>query len=452
MKTKLMLLVVVLMCGVIGKCVILYNAVPLVAPDSSVFLSQSAAPVFSHETWAAMRPPTVPLLYKLLGANIAAICLFQVLFSAVCWSTLAVAVAYNIKHRWLSIAGAAVVVCFGLSSAVTMWDYAVLSESISLSLTALLLAALLWALQTHSRAALVAVGTVAALWTFSRDTNAYALLMAVPVLLCAVAFRCAPRRYAMLAGVLLLFSVGSMKSSDSGQRWLFPMWNNVGMRILVNKPMRDWFVAQGMPFNNAMLLRRHTWASTDDYYFYRAPEFAGMRSWMLRDGKRTYTRWMAAHPSEVAAQTLGSLNDMAYKAPPAMHVKGYADVTRWLRTPYRFSMLTLFYAAALCLIPALWYRQTRIVVALLVALSTAPLFALCYWADAMEIIRHSVGTALQFKVAAWLALLFGADVLIPAVRPLAQRARQMLRHFAPAPARFPAPAPVAESAPVLLPE
>jgi hypothetical protein len=57
-----------LLCGLLH--VWAASSTPIkVLPDSDVYLSIAARPIFSTEFLAAGRPPFVPLVFKLLGAT-----------------------------------------------------------------------------------------------------------------------------------------------------------------------------------------------------------------------------------------------------------------------------------------------------------------------------------------------------------------------------------------------
>src|SRR5262249_36509461 len=87
---------------------------------------------------AGGRSPTVPLLYTALWSDRARVAA-QVIVGIACWSTLAFAVAKSLRHPYVARAGALLVLLLGATIQVTEWDQIILSESLSISLTALLL-------------------------------------------------------------------------------------------------------------------------------------------------------------------------------------------------------------------------------------------------------------------------------------------------------------------------
>ncbi len=113
---------------------------PLGWNDTVDFVASSQAPWASTGLWAGPRPPAVPVVLKLVGEAPGTYVHVQVGLAVVCWAVLAASVATVVRGRarWPA---AAAVVAFSSTSPVTMWERSVLSESLALSLLALVLAA-----------------------------------------------------------------------------------------------------------------------------------------------------------------------------------------------------------------------------------------------------------------------------------------------------------------------
>ena len=87
------------------------------------------------------------------------------------------------------------------------WDTVMLSESMALSLMALLLAGWLWTGEGWSWRKLILLASVAFLWAFSRESNAWVLLTIAPVTFVAGIRRRSPRRYLFsLSCIFLCFT------------------------------------------------------------------------------------------------------------------------------------------------------------------------------------------------------------------------------------------------------
>src|SRR4051812_39215883 len=119
------------------------GAEPRIFPDTGTYEHVAREPIMSIDFRAGWRAPTVPLFYKLVSGNEARIWI-QLALSIVCWLALAAAVAATISERRRRPLAFSAVLLFALAPEVVLWDAGLLSESVSLSLTAALTAAWLW--------------------------------------------------------------------------------------------------------------------------------------------------------------------------------------------------------------------------------------------------------------------------------------------------------------------
>jgi hypothetical protein len=120
-------------------------------PDSLVYADMASHSILSTDLWGGWRAPGFALIYKLLGLNPYLTSVFHSALSIVSWSLLAACVAREMRVRWVSIASFAVVLAFSLSTDIILWDWTVLSESISLSLLALFIANWLWLIRSWNQ-------------------------------------------------------------------------------------------------------------------------------------------------------------------------------------------------------------------------------------------------------------------------------------------------------------
>jgi hypothetical protein len=169
---------------------------PTVLPDSA---SYDHLNFLGH----AMRLWTVPLVYTLLhGENLRAS--FQTVLGIGCWSLLAVNAARSVRSPGIASVLFALVLLLGLVPQVTLWDDAIMSESISTSLFVLLTA-----LVIRPRRDWTWIGAVLAvltLWAFSRQDNATVLVMLSPALIWFAARRLPGRKAAATALLLLVLA------------------------------------------------------------------------------------------------------------------------------------------------------------------------------------------------------------------------------------------------------
>jgi hypothetical protein len=96
----------------------------------------ASKPLFSRDFLYGSRPFTVPLFYKVLPNNPWLIGAFQLMLSILSWGLLAAAVTLNIRTPVLQPSAFFLILLFSLSIPVILWDFTLLSESLSLSLMA----------------------------------------------------------------------------------------------------------------------------------------------------------------------------------------------------------------------------------------------------------------------------------------------------------------------------
>lgn len=141
--------------------------------DSACFMDMASTPLFNRDFLFGSRPFAVPLFYKLLPNNPWVIGTFQLMLSILSWGLLAAAVTQNIGTPLLKSIAFTLILLFSLSMPVILWDFTLMSESISLSLMACFIANWLWLLRDWRIHKLVILCITSFFWIFTRDTNAY---------------------------------------------------------------------------------------------------------------------------------------------------------------------------------------------------------------------------------------------------------------------------------------
>ncbi len=216
-------------------------------PGTANYLRQAGLPLFSERFLAGRLPFTVPLAWKILPGGPHVITLAQLAISVACWLYLAAAVASLAESRAARLTGFWGVLCLSLATWVTQWDNTLTSESLTLSLTALLLGLVLRLVHRPRRITPALTLIVAALWVFARDTNAYAAAVAVPALVVVFVLRPRVRR---LTGVALFVTLaifaGSVASSSAGDRGRQQVEHVVTYRLVHPDPAAfAWLQAHG---------------------------------------------------------------------------------------------------------------------------------------------------------------------------------------------------------------
>jgi hypothetical protein len=279
-------------------------ASPRVFPDSGTYVKYSRQSLFTQAFWAGPRPPTVPLLYKLLPDSDSWRTGAQLACSIVAWLALAAAVAWCVARPWVRLAGFAVVLAFSCSVWVTQWDAAVLSESLSISLSAAVLAAWLVYVRAPGWWSAGAVLAATLAWVLVRDSSVVVVAGAAGATALALVLPGDRRvRGALAAGLVLacavsLWSAG--KSWDPQGRWEQPMRNVIGVRVLTAAGELDWFRDRGMPVTplllshagepvGSLLLRSGKPGSED-------PRLVPFRRWVRAHARETLATYLLTHP------------------------------------------------------------------------------------------------------------------------------------------------------------
>jgi hypothetical protein len=217
-------------------------------PDSSAYERIASSPFASGSFFRGTKPWGVPLLYKVLpGATDVSAPVAQLGISIAAWLVLAVAVSRCVSGRRTRGAALAAVLPFSLSSSIGLWDGDLLSESLSLSLMALLVAGLLTLARRPTVLVAVAAGAAAALWASTRDTNAYVVVLLAPLAGAAI-WRAGRLHFALVVAVAFLAAGGAaIAASASTARSELLLMDIVDERVLEQPAAQAFFVARGLP-------------------------------------------------------------------------------------------------------------------------------------------------------------------------------------------------------------
>lgn len=305
-------------------------------PDSKSFLDKATrAPLTTDFFFGEGRLFTVPLAWapwiRIFGANEGGVALLQLLVACAAWLALAFAIARQMQTAGGRVSALVLVLVLGSTSDIAQWDRAMLSESISTSLFAALLAAWLWWGERRCAgdgAARIPAGIVvliATLWAFARESNGiFLLLLAAVAVLVSLADPRRPSRRRRLQAVAMAAAFATIFSAvqtvaDQGERWFFPLLNVIGRRVLPSADRTAFYVEAGMPMSPALAAMRGEFASGRDWAFYRAPELASLRAWVRTDGRRTYLRDLTLHPRRTLSEPL--VNARYFICPELLHYR-----------------------------------------------------------------------------------------------------------------------------------
>jgi len=240
---------------------------------------------------------TTPLLFTILPSDSARV-YAQLLIGIACWSALALGVARSLAHPVVARVGGALILVLGLCEQVTEWDTILLSESLALSLTALLVASLLWLRLRPTRWGLGATLVVMVLWVFSRQLHAAVF---IPVAIVAIGWILLRRRRLIGVAVALaaIAAWGGYATVASGKAIVQMNAHDIlVLRILKSPQNADYFARRGMP--KVAVLKKEASTETEATVFshdrglvLNDPQW---KQWIDAHWRTTYAGWLLRHP------------------------------------------------------------------------------------------------------------------------------------------------------------
>jgi len=398
--------------------------------DTEGYLEVASHSVFSLDFLAGGRSWTVPLLWKVLPDADSERAAGQFLVSVACWPLLAAAVARALRPTAYRYVAFAAVLLFSLSLAVVRWDVVMLSESVSISLTALVLAGWLELVRAPRPAMVVALLAAMLLWVFARDSNGVIALMTVPLALIWVV-RPAPglgRGWAagLAGGTLAIFLAGLLATTtDQAQlrRSERPILHVVGRRVLAEPDKTRWWRDHGMPAPPPRVVReRRSLAGIAEGGLPTDPQTEAFLEWAREEGRGTLARYLLTHPAETLREpfskrqrllsgvTVGYLSPNARAVVPEpldelVYPRDAQDVYFWL-------VVVGLGTAALALTAGA--RRVWLVPAVALAVQV-PHALVVYHGDTLEVPRHAILVAITTRLALLLLLLLALDRALEAV-------------------------------------
>lgn len=412
--------------------------------DTISYLNVAEKPLTSTAFWGGERAFTLPLLYKLVGLNLQnyktqasmeALAGYQTWLSILSWTILAWVVARQMRRSWVSILAFGFVLAFSLVYDIAKWDRLMLSESPSFSLLCLLLASWIGLLSLtdaqfkslKGRLVFVATILVTIFYSFTRDANLYFVVAGAVIFAAAGLIQRfgIPRRFtlAYLLAVVLLFIVQNA-SINTENRWQIYIYDHLAYRIIPDPPALDFFVKAGLPVTGQLLQIPTMRGYVYQDLLFNDPSMEAVRQWTIAHGRQTYGGYLIANlgaslmlPLKNGAMLLNGT--MAYGDPD--HTQLFPQFPSILRgiTGILFPLFSFRYYVAAYLgmlgITAWallrgWPRGAWWTIAVIVV-SIYPLMFMNWHGEPMEIERHALQVAIQFRLAFWLSLLFMLDHL-----------------------------------------
>ncbi|HQX14951.1 MAG TPA: hypothetical protein PLA27_00920 [Anaerolineales bacterium] len=281
--------------------------------DTPSYINSSRAKLFSPQMFSGERLFTTNLLYKLANDPIRCpltvignpsvgielprviqpcfdkIAVLQNALAIFAWSFLALIASRWLFHPFYKTLAVLLVLAFGFSPQIAEWDSVLSSESISLSMFAILIGLMLEISQRLARDRSQRLSTttkglitlwliVFTLWVFLRDVHIYASLITIVLLLPFLLVKkirltnSIPIVVYILSGIFILGMYTTQKSS----RWELPLFHVMDGRVFTDQGVVNYFVTRfDMP---------------------RDPSSLEYSEWFNTRGFRSYGIFLATHP------------------------------------------------------------------------------------------------------------------------------------------------------------
>ena len=318
------------------------------AGDTLPYMSSSLKPVLSAQFFTAQRPPTVPLLYKILEPaggyqepiiiepaidvdykdkvyqpGFDRIVIVQQLMSIFCWSVLAWVVFWRFKTLWVSLFGAVIIFLFAFAPQLAEWDFILLSESLSFSLYALYLALTIELLfrYFHEKNGFSLIIKLlfgfwlvsVCLWVLTRDTNTYALLL-INLFLAAILLLPPLRKPAALwplAGAIVFLCVlfiFNQNMRQQSRRGILPLQSSLITVVFPHQDRVRFFEKQGMPIVENILIQ-------SDYFAGPAAmeQSDQFMDWLYESGTSAYVKFLLDYPLWAVLELYNDLDLLFYE-------------------------------------------------------------------------------------------------------------------------------------------
>jgi hypothetical protein len=399
-------------------------------PDSYDYDETARKPLFSLDFWTWFKPWGIPLVWKLLPGSTSAVApIAQWLISVAAWLALAAAVHRTLEHPVVKRVGFLLVLGFSLVPAVAVWDGALLSESLSLSLAALLVAAMLMLVHEPRWRWAIALIAVALLLGGTRTTNGYlAPFLLLPV---AAAIVGRGRRIALAVAAAALVIPAAINSSANVRQWQVALGEIIALRVLHNPGELRYFEQRGMPVTPT--LEQDIFANrSPQSQFEAAPALKPFVPWFRSRARGVYLDYLISHPTSTIADPIrdlrgmvspsDSLTDIQGLPLPFYAASGYRDALpdALNRGLYPSSVALLFAwltATALTAAGLVSIRRYTWVVAAVLLGSALPHAIIIWTGDSTAIGRHALLLAVYFRLGLVLLTLQLVDAILLVSRP-----------------------------------
>jgi hypothetical protein len=419
--------------------------------DTERYTHSGEASVFSLDFYTSIRQPTTALAYQLVETpdgyevtNISSpgdqihpplqvqpgfdrITALQSWLAIGAWLLLAGVVFRNLRHPVFKLVGAATILVFAFTPQIAEWDYVMLSEPISLSLFAALLAISIelvasFASKEPQRKGKIVflVATwfaVVALWAFARDTNAYMLpLFALALIGLALwrptSDRIGRRNLLIAAAALVLLFLAVARTAQLSERWVNPYFNNILARVLPVPEHRAFFEARGLPVSEELLAE--VGGNLTELSLF---EDDALVEWVQDKGLSTYIEFLVTHPAWALGEFVNGIAiGFSENAQPFFRRSETTPeaLVYWGNLLHPQDAGVIFVVVGeMVIVGVVATRSSRMrAIGLLFGILLIGDFATLFMAihgDASSIVRHVVGSIMPLRLTLWLLAPFTLD-------------------------------------------
>lgn len=409
-------------------------AKPRVMDDTQAYLRISQQPPLDVKFWGDSRPLVFPLLLKIADQDFSTAAALQLGFSILAWTLLGLSVAASLRTRGLAPFAFGLILALSLVRHLAGWDFTMLTESLSVSWFVLFLAAGLWLLRAWRAERVIALIAVGLFLAFTRDTNAYLLLMLAALISLAVVFRWTGPRALILSAAFVVIFLLNNANADLGNRWVFPFLNVMGRRVLPNPQAVEFFEATcDLTVTPDLMALEGEFANGQSRAFYNDPNLADFRSWTYQRGKTCYMRWLVSNPIHSGAEAFEQFGPLvAFPDVDNYFSRFYKPVlpvaVERILYPDRFILwiwVAVTLTALIAIFTRFWRDNPLWAAFILLVLPIFPHLFITWHGDAMAPARHALSVGLELYLSAWLLVLLIADQIFLRVgKPSLKKATQ----------------------------
>ncbi len=389
-------------------------------PDSSSFSAVARRGPFSGRFWFDERPIGFPLLFWAVGRSVRFVVLAQIALHVAAFGAVVAVALRTLRSRWAQLFATVFTVALAVQPRVVLWTTHVLSESLAISTGVAALAGWWWFAARPSTRRAIAALAVSFAFVLTRDSNVVTFAVTVIPALLVVGWRARSSRLGrtLLAGAAAAVVLCGYVTvaQDVADRNVYPVINNVGLRILPDASMTSWFEARGMPVDDALLAHTGANAFDDGSAMLEDPALAEFRQWASGAGQRWQLVSYVRHAPFWSGLLGDRLDELLRYDFEAYDVFGVGDrlASPGLDGPRSSMQLAIWLggaAAGLVLAASRARLRGRTAVVGLALFGALLDVYLSFAGDALEVQRHLVAPLARLSVALVLAVALGIEAI-----------------------------------------